>query len=40
MNKTLWRTLLASCAIVGLGGAALAADFDYGKFDGYTLKVK
>ncbi len=40
MNKTLWRTLLASCAIVSLGGAALAADFDYGKFDGYTLKVK
>src|SRR5215218_9165298 len=40
MNKYLWRTLLASCAIVGLGGAALAADFDYGKFDGYTLKVK
>ena len=40
MKTTLWRTLLASSAIIGLSGAALAADFDYGKFDGYTLKVK
>lgn len=40
MTKTLWRALLASSALVLLGGAALAEDFDYGKFDGYTLKVK
>lgn len=40
MTKNLWRALLASSALVLLGGAALAEDFDYGKFDGYTLKVK
>jgi multiple sugar transport system substrate-binding protein len=40
MTKNLWRALLASSALVLLGGAALAEDFDYGKFEGYTLKVK
>ena len=32
--------LLASCALTLIGGSAMAQDFDYGKFDGYTLKVK
>ncbi len=40
MNKILLQALLASCALAGFGSAALAQDFDYGKFDGYTLKVK
>ena len=40
MDRYLLQTLLASCAVLGLGTAALAQDFDYGKFDGYTLKVK
>lgn len=40
MNRFLMQALLASCALVGLGGAAVAQDYDYGKFDGYTLKVK
>jgi multiple sugar transport system substrate-binding protein len=31
---------MATCALVGLTGIAAAQDFDYGKFDGYTLKVK
>ena len=31
---------LASCAPGLLGGTAMAQDFDYGKFDGYALKVK
>ena len=40
MTSKFSRALVASCAILGLGGTALAQDFDYGKFDGYTLKVK
>ncbi|MQT11778.1 extracellular solute-binding protein [Segnochrobactrum spirostomi] len=35
--KTLF---LACCALGGLAGAAQADNFDYGKFPGYTLKVK
>jgi multiple sugar transport system substrate-binding protein len=40
MSNKLTMALLASCALGLLGGAAMAQDFDYGKFDGYTLKVK
>ncbi len=40
MSKQLVTVLLASCALSLIGGAALADDYDYGKFPGYTLKVK
>lgn len=40
MKRTLTTALMATCALVALGGVAAAQDFDYGKFDGYTLKVK
>ena len=40
MSKFLTKALMATCALTLLGGAALAQDFDYGKFDGYTLRVK
>jgi len=40
MSNKLTTALLASCALGLLSGAAMAQDFDYGKFDGYTLKVK
>ena len=40
MTNKLTMALLASCALGLLGGTAMAQDFDYGKFDGYTLKVK
>lgn len=41
MTFKIWhKALLASCAIASLGGIASAQEFDYGKFDGYTLKVK
>ena len=40
MSHKLIGTLLAGCAMVALGGTALAQDFDYGKFEGYTLQVK
>ena len=40
MSKKLTMTLLASCALMVIGGAAMADDYDYGKFPGYTLKVK
>ncbi len=40
MRKHLITALMASCAALILGGAASAQDFDYGKFPGYTLKVK
>src|SRR5690606_38490382 len=39
-TKTLARVLLASCAVVGMAGTALAQEYDYGSFPGYTLKVK
>ncbi|MBI4046660.1 MAG: sugar ABC transporter substrate-binding protein, partial [Devosia nanyangense] len=32
--------LMATVAFASLTGIAAAQDFDYGKFDGYTLKVK
>ena len=36
-----WKTaLMATCALASLSGLAQAQEFDYGKFDGYTLKVK
>lgn len=37
---TLARALLASCAFITLGAGALAQEFDYGSFEGYTLRVK
>jgi multiple sugar transport system substrate-binding protein len=40
MAKTLFKALMATCALATLGGTALAQDFDYGKFPDYTLKVK
>lgn len=40
MSKNLLNALMATCALVALGGIAQAQEFDYGKFDGYTLKVK
>ena len=40
MSKNLLNALMATCALVALGGPAMAQEFDYGKFDGYTLKVK
>lgn len=39
MSKHFKTALLATCALATMSGAALA-EFDYGKFDGYTLKVK
>jgi len=39
MSKMM-TTLLASCALMLIGGTAMADDYDYGKFPGYTLKVK
>ncbi|MGV8831815.1 MAG: ABC transporter substrate-binding protein [Devosia sp.] len=39
-TKFLARALLASCALATLTGAAAAADFNYGSFPDYTLKVK
>lgn len=41
MSSRLMKTaLMASVALASLTGIAVAQDFDYGKFDGYTLKVK
>lgn len=40
MTKRLTGLLLASCTFVGATGMALADDFDYGSFEGYTLRVK
>ena len=40
MTRHLLNALMATCALVALGGIAQAQEFDYGKFDGYTLKVK
>ncbi|GGF44171.1 sugar ABC transporter substrate-binding protein [Youhaiella tibetensis] len=41
MSSKLMKTaLMASVAFASLTGIAAAQDFDYGKFDGYTLKVK
>jgi multiple sugar transport system substrate-binding protein len=40
MSKILTKALMATCALTLVGGAALAQEFDYGKFDGYTLRVK
>lgn len=40
MSQKLLGTLMATCAVAMLGGTALAQEFDYGKFDGYTLRVK
>jgi hypothetical protein len=40
MSKTLTTALMATCAVALLGGIAQAQEFDYGKFDGYTLRVK
>lgn len=39
MSNHFKTALLATCALATMSGAALA-EFDYGKFDGYTLKVK
>ncbi|HEY8576060.1 MAG TPA: sugar ABC transporter substrate-binding protein [Devosia sp.] len=39
-TRFLARALLASCALTAVIGSAGAQEFDYGKFDGYTLKVK
>jgi multiple sugar transport system substrate-binding protein len=38
-SRILVKALLATCAVAGLTGVALA-DFNYGSFPGYTLKVK
>lgn len=38
-TRQLLKMLLATCALAGMAGTAFA-DFDYGKFPGYTLKVK
>ena len=38
-TKRLLTVLMATCALAGMAGTAFA-DFDYGKFPGYTLKVK
>ncbi|MCC7321456.1 MAG: sugar ABC transporter substrate-binding protein [Rubellimicrobium sp.] len=39
--KSRWKkTLLASCALAGMAGGAIAQEFDYGSFEGYTLRVK
>jgi multiple sugar transport system substrate-binding protein len=40
MSKILTKALLATCAAVALGGTVLSQEFDYGSFDGYTLRVK
>ncbi len=41
MTKYILKTLLAATALTGLTAvAATAQDVDYGKFDGYTLRVK
>lgn len=40
MNGNLKKALMATCALAALGGVTHAQEFDYGKFDGYTLKVK
>ena len=40
MSKNLLKALMATCALVALGGIAQGQEFDYGKFDGYTLRVK
>ncbi len=40
MTGFLKTTLLASSALVALTGIAAAQDFDYGRFEGYTLRVK
>jgi multiple sugar transport system substrate-binding protein len=40
MSRNLLKALMATCALVTLGSIAQAQEFDYGKFDGYTLKVK
>jgi multiple sugar transport system substrate-binding protein len=40
MSKFLTKALLATCALTLVGGVAIAQEFDYGKFDGYTLRVK
>lgn len=39
MIRTLTASLMATCALT-LAGAAVAQEYDYGKFDGYTLRVK
>src|SRR5690606_2266099 len=39
-TKFLAKALLATCALTALMGSVAAQEFDYGKFDGYTLKVK
>ncbi|WP_417581019.1 ABC transporter substrate-binding protein [Pelagibacterium sp.] len=39
--NTIWKKgLLASCAVLAVAGAGVAQEFDYGSFDGYTLRVK
>lgn len=39
--KTSFRTLLTATALAGFAASgAVAADFDYGSFDGYNLRVK
>lgn len=40
MKKTLTIALATTCALAALGTAAQAQEFDYGKFEGYTLRVK
>jgi multiple sugar transport system substrate-binding protein len=40
MSGKLKTALMATCALVSLSGLAQAQEFDYGKFDGYTLRVK
>ncbi len=40
MHRHVLQALMASCVVLGFGTAAFAQHFDYGKFDGYTLKVK
>ncbi|MBW7921714.1 MAG: sugar ABC transporter substrate-binding protein [Rubellimicrobium sp.] len=40
MTKGLKAALVASVALTCAGGVALADDFDYGSFPGYTLRVK
>ena len=38
---SIWKKgLLASCAMLAVAGSAVAQEFDYGSFDGYTLRVK
>ncbi len=41
MTKTILKTLLATTVLIGImASSAIAKDIDYGRFDGYTLRMK